>query len=193
MKLSPLYFGICIFLFCFTSFCTSSFGQYFMTSFDFRNTRWGMSKEAVKASESLTLLEELTLDSKLTNSLGLSEAVTYIGKIKSREVLIIYTFHDNKLVNALQFFTEQYKDKTIFIDEYNKHKLELTEKYGIPIENGKLQLGDTEQNNRANTLNADNLSLYSVWENPSTRIDLLLNKKANAGKTILMISHVSKD
>ncbi|MBC8548702.1 MAG: hypothetical protein H8D23_03530 [Candidatus Brocadiales bacterium] len=164
-----------------------------MTSFDFRNTRWGMSKEAVKVNENLKLIEELTLDSKLTKSLGTNEAITYIGRIDSREVLIIYTFSDNQLVNALQFFTEQYKDKAIFINEYNKNKLELTEKYGIPIENGKLELGDTEEHNRVNALNADNLSLYSVWENPNTRIDLLLNKKANTGKIILMISYGIKD
>ncbi|MCR4345049.1 MAG: hypothetical protein NUV44_09835 [Candidatus Scalindua sp.] len=164
-----------------------------MTSFDFRNTRWGMSKAAVKASEILELIEELELDSSLNKHLGTNEAITYIGKIKSREVLIIYMFHDNQLVNALQFFTEQYKHKGIFIDEYNKNKLELTGKYGLPIEDGKLRLDDTDNDNRANTLNAGNLSLYSVWENPNTKIDLLLNKKANADKIILMISYVSKD
>jgi len=193
MKLKPQCFCICVISFCLALYCTTSFGQYFMTSFDFRNTRWGMSKEAVKVNENLKLIEELTLDSKLANSLGTNEAITYIGRIDSREVLIIYTFRDNKLVNALQFFTEQYKDMTIFTNEYNKNKLELTEKYGIPTEDGKLQLDDTEENNRANTSDAGNRSLYSVWENPSTRIDLLLNKKTNTGKIILMISYVNKD
>jgi hypothetical protein len=164
-----------------------------MTSFVFRKTRWGMSKDAVNASENLELIEELTLDSELIKSFGKSEAITYIGKIKSRKVLIIYTFHNNQLVNALQCFTEQYKDKTTFIDEYNKHKVDLTEKYGMPIENGKLHLSDTETHNREDLLNAGNLSLYSVWENQSTRIDLLLNNKANTDKIILMISYVSKN
>ncbi len=189
MKSNPLYFSICIFSLCFLLHCATSFGQYFITSFDFRNTRWGMSKEAVKVNETLKLIEELTLDSKLTKSLGTNEAITYIGRIDSREVLIIYTFHDNQLVNALQFFTEQHKDKAIFIDEYNNHKLELTEKYGTPIEDGRLQLDDTDEHDSANTLNAGNVSLYSVWENPSARIDLLFNKKTNAGKTILMVSY----
>jgi hypothetical protein len=133
-------------------------------------------------SENLELIEELTLDSKLTKSFGLSEAVTCIGKIKSRKVLIIYTFHNNQLVNALPCFTEQYKDKTTFIDKYNKHKVDLTEKYDIPIENGKLRLGDTETHNLEDLLDAGNLSLYSVWENQSTRV---LNNKANTDKIIL--------
>ncbi|KHE93597.1 hypothetical protein S225a_25670 [Candidatus Brocadiaceae bacterium S225] len=193
MKLKPQCFGICVISLCLALYCTTSFGQYFMTSCDFRNTRWGMSKAAVKASEILELIEELELDSGLNKHLGTNEAITYIGKIKSREVLIIYTFHDNQLVNALQFFTEQYKHKGIFIDEYNKNKLELTGKYGLPIEDGKLRLDDTDHDNRANILNAGSLSLYSTWENPSTKIDLLLSKKANADKIILMISYVSKD
>ena len=164
-----------------------------MTSFDFRNTRWGMSKEDVITSETLELIEELKLDPKLTRSFGTSEAITYIGKIRSRKVLIIYTFHNNQLVSTLQCFTEQYKDKATFLNEYNKHKLELTEKYGTPIENGKLHIGETEKHNHDDLLNAGNLSLYSVWENPSTKVDLLLNNKANTDKIILMISYVSKN
>ena len=166
-----------------------------MTSFDFRNTRWGMSKETVKASETLELIEELKLDSELTKSLGTSEAITYIGKIGFRKVLIIYTFHNNQLVSALQCFTEQYNGKVTFIDEYKKHKLELTEKDGAPIENGKLQIGEGEfeKHNRIDLLNAGNLSLYSVWESQSTRIDLLLNNKANTDKIILMISYARKN
>lgn len=160
-----------------------------MSSFDFRNTRWGMSKKAVKASETLKLIEELKLDSNLAKSFRMDEAITYIGKIKSREILVIYTFHNNQLVKALQFFTEQHNDKATYIDEYNRQKLELTEKYGRPIENGKLQLDDTERHNHANALSIGNLNLYTVWENPNTRIDLLLNKKANSDKIILMVSY----
>jgi hypothetical protein len=193
MKSNSLFFGICIFSLCFSFYSTTSFGQYFITSFDFRSTRWRMSKEDVKESETLELIEEFKLDSKLSRSFGTSEAITYTGKIRGRKVLLIYVFNNNKLVRTLQCFTEQYKDKTTFIDEYNKHELELTEKYGLPIENGKLQLGETEKHNRVDLLNADNLSLYSVWEDQSTRIDLLLNNKANTDKIVLMISYVSKD
>lgn len=193
MKSNSLFFAVCMFSLCLLLYCTTSFGQYFLTSFDFRNTRWGMPKGVVKASENLKLIEEIKLDSTRNKSFGTNEALTYIGKINPREVLIIYTFQDNQLVSALQFFTEQYKDEAVYIDEYYKHKIELTDKYGMPIESGKLFLDDTEENNRANNLNTGNLSLYSVWENPNTKIDLLLSKKANAGKVILMISYAGKN
>ena len=129
MKSYLVFTEVCIFIILISLFYTTCSGQDYDTSFDFRKARWGMTKNEVKASETMELLKELKVDANGTNSYGPNETIIYIGKIASKEVQIIYAFLNNHLINAMQLFTEQYEDKTLYIEAYDMHKVTLTEKY----------------------------------------------------------------
>ena len=129
MKSYLVFTEVCIFIILISLFYTTCSGQDYDTSFDFRKTRWGMTKNEVKASETMELPKELKVDANGTNSYGPNETIIYIGKIASKEVQIIYAFLNNHLINAMQLFTEQYEDKTLYIEAYDMHKVTLTEKY----------------------------------------------------------------
>ena len=87
---------------------------------DFRNAEWGMSKEELKASESLELVTEVT------------EWLLYQTTRFKEQVEISYGFVDNKLVSVTYDTSERHNDSGRHMEYCSATTASLTEKYGTP-------------------------------------------------------------
>jgi hypothetical protein len=94
--------------------------------FDFRNTRWGMSRERVSSVETADLIEEH------------DRIATYDGSLREYGCTINYFFLENRLV-AGSYFIEScrvlgYSNKTIngMISIHDELKDWLSQQYGAP-------------------------------------------------------------
>ena len=65
---------------------------------DFRNTNWGMTKEQVKKTENIEIVEEDP------------NKIVYIETVVNYPALLVYKFHDNKLIWGSYSF-KQVNDK----------------------------------------------------------------------------------
>ena len=63
-------------------------------SADFRNSEWGMSKEQVKSTEKLELVNEDT------------DTISYIETVVEYPALLVYKFNDNRLIWGLYSFNQ---------------------------------------------------------------------------------------
>ena len=106
---------------------------------DFRSVRWGMTKIEVMANEAL----------KPDSFKG--QSITYKTMILGKEMVLVYEFVDNKLVNATYFFplnTDQ---------DRNDVEAVLLKKYG-PSQDRRKKEGDSSSRK---------------WETPTTEIRLV--------------------
>lgn len=147
----------------------------FAGGYDFRKTRWGMSMEQVKASESLKVAQ--------TEKNMLAYRTNIIGK----NVFIIYYFVHNKLFQARYALLDSHTNKNDFITDYNDFKKILTRKYGIPDQDRTIWRNDLYKNDPSNwgmAVIVGNLVYISNWQTHDTEITCLLggdNFKATCG------------
>lgn len=106
---------VVLFIGCFVS---SSFGD----EYDFRKTRWGMTQQAVMASESIEPV-------KHRQGKGF---VAYESELLGKAIGIAYNFVHEKLVKATYVLRESHTNKNDFIGDYEDFKNALTKKYGTP-------------------------------------------------------------
>lgn len=118
MNRKKLLFVFIIFI---LNFSIISAGQ-----FDFRKTKWGMSKSQVKASEKAKFLDQS------------NDAIMYNSKLARMNVIIMYSFISNKLHSGIYVFKERHTNKNDYINDFNKIKKLLIQKYGRPIEDAKI-------------------------------------------------------
>lgn len=101
--------------------------------YDFRKTKWGMSKEQVKEIEkSSILLEEDVMNDSMRGCDGI---LHYKGEINGLDCGVYYYFMKNRLVSAAYKKRRSIKLKDEYIDNYKNLKTYLVKKYGGP--NGK--------------------------------------------------------
>lgn len=93
---------------------------------DFRNAKWGDSKETVKMYEELTVGEED------------ENAISYIGTINNLDCSILYSFKNDKLVKGFYFITEHHSTPSSYISDYQELKKQLKSKYGKPYADEKI-------------------------------------------------------
>ena len=98
--------------------------------YDFRKTKWGMSKEQVKEIEkSSILLEEDVMKDSIRGCDGI---LHYKGEINSLDCGVYYYFMKNRLVSAAYKKRGSIKLKDEYIDNYKNLKTYLVKKYGEP-------------------------------------------------------------
>ncbi len=163
------------------------------TQFDFRNTRWGMTKEEVKASEPERLLKEVKLDEKEIVSYGFNEVIIYVGKTAATNVQILYSFQNNHLIHAVYLLVEQYEDKTLYIAAFDRLRETLTQKYGLPIIDDVTWLDNKYKRYWGSALEFGDLYLHTSWESTRTKIDLCLSKNIDANIVNLMVIYGSRN
>ncbi len=171
-------------------FSTTSWGG---TEYDFRNTRWGMTKEEVKASESEKLLKEMKFDEKEVVSYGFDEVIIYAGKTASINVQIHYCFLNDHLIHAAYILAEQYEDKTLYITVFDRLRETLTEEYGSPVVNDEIWLDNKYKRNWGSALEFGGLYLHISWGRTRTKIDLCLSNNIDANIVNLMVLYGSRD
>jgi len=131
------------------------------SSFDFRKTNWGMTKDQVKKAELGRLVSE---DDGL---------LVFSDKVAGRDVQIGYVFIGDKLVRSKYVFLEQHSNENLFISDYVRIKEILTEKYGPPLEDRSVWANELYRNDQPRwgmAVSVGHLLFFSEWKTPSTHI-----------------------
>jgi hypothetical protein len=146
------------------------------SDFDFRKTRWGMSKSKVKATESGKIVRD-------NNILG------YEGNIAGLDTLIVYIFVKDKLVRAKYIFIERHSNMNDYLSDYSKIKEILSKKYKSPTKDKTYWKKDLYKNDYQNwgmAVAVGHLAKYSNWK--TTESDIWLSLSGDNYK----ISHIAE-
>ncbi|MBN1775272.1 MAG: hypothetical protein JW817_02270 [Clostridiales bacterium] len=131
----------------------------------FRGAIWGMSKEQVKDTESLSLLQEM------------DEVLMYQGSIAGLSCYIGYIFSGDVLVRGKYLITQQHSNKTDFITDYGNLKSLLAKKYSEPIVDDivwKNNLYKSDREEWGMAIAVGHLVYFSTWKTDATDINLTL-------------------
>lgn len=139
---------------------------------DFRKTKWGMSIEEVKATESKKLLEEESISPYET-------FLFYWDELEGLKALVSYHFIDNKLAAAEYDIVIIKENSDYVIVDFNNLKEKLTYIYGEPKE---YKYGKDDSY----------LSMGATWETNSTLVKLASSKLIANTTPSLEISYESK-
>ncbi len=107
-------------------------------SFDFRNTRWGMSQAQVRASESGKPFQEFA------NAAGF----IYDKNVAGMKCSIAYVFVENILVRARYTFHEEHSNLDQYIVDREKLHNILSKKYGDPDNDETIFIANKEYYSR---------------------------------------------
>lgn len=155
-----LLFIVCLLI---TSFNSNS---QTVDSPDFRNVKWGMTKEDVKRNESL----KLAFDG--------GDYLRFSGNILNSTSSITYFFEKNKLVKAAVVFEQEHLTPNLYVDDFNSYKKSLTTKYGKPMKDVEKWHDDTfkeKPEDKGLAIAAEQLSCITMWITNSTRIGLFMS------------------
>lgn len=134
----------------------------------FRNTTWGASRTAVKASEKLKLLDE-----------SASDALTYEEKFLGYEGALVYLFHEDKLASATNILLISHTNAADFFKDYDKVKSELNKSYGT-AKSENLNWENEEFKNSPDKLGEALTKGHVVktanWDDKNSDVTLLLAK-----------------
>jgi len=150
----------------------TSLGVIFVISFtnlgwgedyDFRKTKWGLSKQEVKASENLKPVDDP------------EHSLTYKTRVLEKDVFLVYIFVEDKLVRTKYILADKHMNKNDYIQDYNDFKKVLTKKYGRCKEDEviwkKDVFDDKDHPERwGGAIATGNLIFYSAWETHRTKI-----------------------
>ncbi len=110
---------------------------YGAEEFDFRKMRWDMTRKEIIASEMDVLGEP---------SYNKPDSLRYRLKLSGLSAQLIYVFHEETCYIAMYMFNESHVNENGYIDDYEKIKKILTEKYGEPDVNRVLWKNDLYKN-----------------------------------------------
>ena len=150
--------------------------------YDFRKTNWGMSKEQVKATEKGKIVLET------------EDEVIFMVPDFDANYQCSYSFLENTLYQSLYSFVGEHTNKNDYINDYEKLKLNLINKYGKP-KNDKIEwknsLFYSDKQEWGTAISIGHLIYWASWETSTTEITLALmgdNYKIN-----LAIAYYSKE
>lgn len=142
--------------------------------FDFRQTKWGFTKEQVKNIEG----NEPYID--------IENTLAYKKSVANLDCLIGYMFINDKLVRAKYLFEIEHSNKNDYISDYNKIKQILKEKYGVQKESNDMQWNNDLYKDSFQdygfAISLGHLRYLSSWDTNTTKIMLALygeNYKVN--------------
>ena len=144
-------------------------------SFDFRKTRWGMTKNEVKASESESA--RIQTEKKINESytgLVADEVIVYNEKVAEMDVQMSFFFLNGSLVGSEYSFRKEYEKKNSYIDIYYKLRNILARKYGAPVSEDETWKDERFQKPPEFPSDPNHLSYKSMWETEKTEISLSL-------------------
>ena len=149
--------------------------------FDFRKTRWGMSKEEVIQSEGKKPINEVATQ------------IYYRDSILDRKVLVIYTITNNKLRAGGYTLEDEHTNKNVYIDDYKDFKGVLIDKYGSPMSDeviwhNSLYINDSQRWGLA--VSIGHLEYKCRWE--TERNVLVLGLHGDNNEVSLHIAYIGK-
>jgi len=130
---------------------------------DFRNSLWGMTKGEVKLSEKVYPLSE-------------SEThITYKDTVMCLEAIVGFHFVDNSLIEAGYAFHEASLDRDLYIWEYERVKLVLTQMYGEPMIDKNISNRCEKEVSAVESFSEENSHMFiAEWLNSRSIIRLVL-------------------
>lgn len=149
---------------------------------DFRNAKWGDSKETVLEYE--TEIELMEIDNTLIGPATVNAYDTYA----------MYFFNDNILYGGGYSFNLEYSNAGQYIPVYNSLKETLTQKYGEPTEDVIIPLASQsliEMAGDAQALEYGYVTYRARWETNTT--DITLGMAAQNFEVSLLINYEDKN
>ena len=132
-------------------------------SADFRNSEWGMSKEQVKSTEKLELVNEDT------------DTISYIETVVEYPALLVYKFNDNRLIWGLYSFNQVNNNDDGYLEDFLKFENAISSKYGKGKVLDKWNNKDSEnKDNPAKAVREGDFIMWRTWETPTTMIKLIM-------------------
>lgn len=133
---------------------------------DFRNAKWGFSKQQVKNSESSNFVDEN------------DRLIVYKGKIADLNSQIVFCFINDTLCSAVYMIDEKHSNSNDYITNFKSLKDLLTEKYGEPkldkmVWKNSLLKDDAEEYGLA--VSSGHLVYVADWQTELTDIRLSLS------------------
>lgn len=145
----------------------SSLGVLHAQGNGFRGFAWGESIANVQAGEK----------SKLEFKEG-NDELNYHDLLAGSDCNVSYIFNDNdKLESGVYLFTKKYSNPQLYLQDYNKFKALLTQKYGKPASEKKAWQNNTpstEKPNYGQAIADGNLSMNTVWDAGNTTVKIIL-------------------
>lgn len=144
---------------------------------DFRSVRWGMNINEVKENESEPLVQEL------------NNMLLYYTSVANLDVALLYTFNDDGLLYMADYIlNESHINDNGYVDDFNRLKNALIEKYGVPQKENERWNGGSHYQGDPDKLGiaiaAGYYSMSVGWDMPSTTIALIIrgqNFETNTG------------
>lgn len=134
---------------------------------DFRGFTWGNSIGKVQSGEKAQYVAKVSNDE-----------LAYMDILGGSECEVIYMFNDNdKLTSGMYVFTKKYTNPQLYIQDYNKFKNLLTQKYGKPAVVSET-LPDSkplpEKQNYGQAVAEGKLSMSTIWNTDRSYIKITL-------------------
>lgn len=150
--------------------------------FDFRKTRWGMSRQDVIDVEGAPAQQDET-------------AIVYSDTLLGHKVIVGYIFGNDKLVKAGYTLEEkQYSNENSYVDAYNSIVEALKEKYGKPILEDTYwsrELYKNDYSYRGAAYSRGDVQTVTRWEHGETEIAAKIH--GNKNKIFVVIAYLSKN
>lgn len=137
------------------------------SDYDFRETRWGMSRSEVIDAEGT---EPTAAEGRV---IGFEES-----DVVGFPAFVYYVFADDKLVRAKYVFAQTHTNETEFVGDFRKVKRALSKKYGGPTSEDTVWKNDLYRDDRqewGTAIAIGHLAFTATWNHPKTRIDLVLH------------------
>lgn len=135
---------------------------------DFRNTKWGMTKNEVIAQESGL---DIYLDEE--------HSLAYKDTLSNFPVLIIYSFDENDILKSSMYVIEEehsYAQYGMYIANYSTLKESLIKKYGKLKETDKRWINTALKSSGEDTaFTIGALAYYGEWKTKTTKITIILH------------------
>jgi hypothetical protein len=146
--------------------------QIAATLTDFRAFTWSNSLEQVQNGEKADFVKQVKDDE-----------LVYKDKLGGTDCTLVYIFNDNdKLVSGIYFLDKKYSNPQLYLQDYNKFKVLLTEKYGRPTSE-KVQSNNENEtdeiHNYGQSVADGNLQLNAIWNTERTTIKITLISVGN--------------
>ena len=138
------------------------------SEYDFRQTRWGMSQAEVLASEPIEPAQKS------------ENLIRYETEVLGKNVDLLFSFVDDKLVGASYRLHENYLVSDHFIRTYSEFQKALREKYGNPKEDNIMWVNNMYQNARSKrglALSLGHVIYDSAWDTAKATIRCSLREQ----------------
>jgi len=157
-------------------------------NFDFRKTRWNMSMEDVKASETLTWEEGETVDAKFIYT-----EIDFLGE----KSLLVYFFNKDRLYQAKYVIIQEHSNRTDYWFAYKRFVKALKGKYGAtaPDNTGNPIWKDDLYKNKPSdwgmAIATGDMLAIATWDTPNSLISTIV--KGDNYKINLAVYFEAKD